>query len=259
MTSSAPVASLPMYDWPEVRWAHDAVWAAIRDRLRAGGATAPDALERTRPAEEVWLDPGLVLSQTCGWPYSNRLRDQVRLVGTPIYAVEGCEGPLYSSAIIARREDAGQGLASLARRRIAFNAADSLSGFVAPRTAMRAEGVDPAAGEWIETGSHRASIRAVAEGEADLAAIDAVCWALARDFEADATSQGAVIGWTPLRPGLPLVTAGERSEAETERLRFAVADALADPGLGEACAVLRLAGVEEPDEPGYRAIASINA
>ena len=83
-----------MYDWPEVQWAHDALWAAIAKRLQALGVEAPAMLDRLRPAEDVWLDPGLVLSQTCGWPYSTRLLDKVRIVATPVYEVEGCEGPL---------------------------------------------------------------------------------------------------------------------------------------------------------------------
>ena len=48
MTERPPVASLPMYDWPEVQWAHDALWAALAMRLRAHGIEAPDRLDRDR-------------------------------------------------------------------------------------------------------------------------------------------------------------------------------------------------------------------
>ena len=84
--------------------------------------------------------------------------------------------------IVARRGEGG-GLPDFRGRRFAINSDDSLSGYVALRVAMREAGLDPDSAEWVETGSHRASIRAVAAGEADIASIDAVCWALAKDYE----------------------------------------------------------------------------
>ena len=41
------VASLMMYDQPDAaRSANDALWAALRDRMRALGFEAPDRLDR---------------------------------------------------------------------------------------------------------------------------------------------------------------------------------------------------------------------
>jgi hypothetical protein len=54
MTGHPPVASLPMYDWPELRWAHDQLWAAAAERLSARGIEAPEKLDRHRSAEEIW-------------------------------------------------------------------------------------------------------------------------------------------------------------------------------------------------------------
>lgn len=257
MPERPPVASLPMYDWPEVRWAHDALWAAVAERLNAAGMAAPAALERDRPSDDIWRDPGLVLSQTCGYPYATRLREKVQLVGTPVHEVGGCVGPLYSSAVITRRGEASEGLASFARRRIAFNADDSLSGYVALRAAMREAGLDPGVAEWIETGSHRQSVRAVADGDADLAAIDAVCWALAGEFEPDAVARLEAIAETPLRPGLPLITAGRRSDAEVAMLRIALDAALTSRETQEARRALHLTGTAVLDDKEYAAIAAL--
>ena len=87
VADATPVASLPMYDWPEIAWANDVLWAAI--------AGPPDAAWNSRrlPALEpvrahpmrFGAIPALVLSQTCGYPFATRLRGMVRLVGTPIY------------------------------------------------------------------------------------------------------------------------------------------------------------------------------
>ena len=49
------LASLPMYDLPELRGAHAALWAGIARQLRqAGIADVPAALCQERPASEVW-------------------------------------------------------------------------------------------------------------------------------------------------------------------------------------------------------------
>jgi ABC-type phosphate/phosphonate transport system substrate-binding protein len=245
-----------MYDWPEVHWAHDALWVAVAARLRDRGVAAPAALDRTRASDEVWADPGLVLSQTCGYPFSTRLIGKVHLVATPVYAAEGCRGPYYSTFIIAPKGKRAGGLAAFAGRRFAFNASDSLSGYVALRVAMRESGIDPEAAAWIETGSHRASVGAVAEGEADIASIDAICWALAKDHEAEAVSRLQVVERTPLRPGLPFLTAN-RGEAEIAAIRGAIEDAITDPATETARRALHLSGVALLAEPEYAALAGL--
>jgi ABC-type phosphate/phosphonate transport system substrate-binding protein len=250
------VASLPMYDWPEVKWAHDALWELIRARLRASGIAAPETLDRTRPFGEAWLDPGLVLSQTCGYPFSTRLIGKVRLVGTPVYAVEGCDGPYYSTFIVARRGK-GEGLPDFRGRRFAMNSADSLSGYIAFRVAMREAGFDPDSAKWVETGGHRASIRAVAAGEADIASIDAIVWALAQDHEREAVAKLAVVARTPLRPGLPLLTSAARSPEEIAHIRTSIHDALADSASEAPRAALHLADIAMLAEADYAPLADL--
>jgi hypothetical protein len=253
--NGAPAASLPMYDWPEVQWAHDALWAAIRDRLRAEGVEAPDGLDRTRPSEEVWLDPALLLSQTCGWPFATRLIDRVSLVGTPEYDVEGCRGPLYSSFIVVRREEGSRAPSEFRHRRIAINGQDSLSGFVAFKPALDL-GADVASPlDLVQTGSHRASVRAVAKGEADIASIDAVCWALAQTHEMDAASELKIIGNTAFRPGLPLIAAQACTSSELDLLREAIAEALAADETEAARRALRLSGFSTVGRADYEVIA----
>jgi ABC-type phosphate/phosphonate transport system substrate-binding protein len=246
-----------MYDWPEVTWAHDALWDVLSERLNNASIVAPAAVDRMRPSDSVWRDPGLVLSQTCGVPFSTRLRGMVRLVSVPVYRVAGCEGAHYSSMIVTRRGEAAEEIRLFAGRRFAYNAADSLSGFVALRSAMKEAGLEPANAVWIETGSHRESIRAIAAGTADIAAIDAISWALALRYEAEATSALKVIAATPLRPGLPLITAVERSDSEVATIRSVFKDALADPATKKAREALQIVGVGMFDEWDYSPIAAL--
>tara|TARA_R110002020_G_scaffold144464_4_gene317512 strand:- start:389 stop:1177 length:789 start_codon:yes stop_codon:yes gene_type:complete len=208
------IASLPMYDWPEIRQATDAVWAGIRVQLSRRGIDAPAALDRSADPEPLWLHPDLVLSQTCGYPYATRLAGKVTLVGTPAHAATGARPGHYFSVLVARGGDAPETLADLAGRRFAYNMVHSQSGFAAPVRLLAAGGpvsLPPP----LETGAHRASIRAVAKGEADWAAIDAVTWELARRHE-PAAADLTVFATTPETPGLPLIAARTHAdEAQT--------------------------------------------
>lgn len=244
-------AALPMYDWPELRDATDAFWEDWRDGVRARGVAAPDALDRERPRDQIWRDPGLVVAQTCGWPYVDRLVDIVRLVATPIYNVDGCDGPLYSSVVVARRDDPATSLQDLSGRRFALNGFDSLSGWRAAAPDL------PATVETLETGAHRASMVAVAEGRADAAAIDAVCWAYAEEFDAPTRAALRPIAWTSHHRALPFVTAIGRSDAETEAIASALRSTLASDRAASACARLRLVGAAPAKPSDYQSVAAL--
>ena len=196
------IAALPMYDWPEVRAETDALWAALRDGLREGGFAAPEELTRGGDPWSVWRSPDLVLAQTCGLPFAARLTGAVTLLGAPVYSLLGCPAGTYCSEIVVRVDDKAQALADLRGRRLAFNMRESQSGWAAldAETAIAA-----LTGELVETGAHRASIVAVAEGRADFAAIDSVAWVLALRHE-PAAERLRVVHRTAPTPGLPYIT-----------------------------------------------------
>jgi ABC-type phosphate/phosphonate transport system substrate-binding protein len=218
------VAALPMYDWPEVVEAADALWIAIRGRLRADGLAAPDTLERVRGLAEVWTDPRLVLGQTCGLPLVGPLAGRVEVVGALDHGLPGCPPGWYRSAVVVRSDDPRARLSDFRGATLAVNATDSQSGWgsIAHHAAPLAT-----AGRFFgavrTTGAHRASVRAVAAGEADVAAIDAVSWRLARRFER-AALQLRTLFLTDPTPGLPLIAARGTDAAA---LRRAVAAAVA--------------------------------
>lgn len=215
------IASLPMYDRPETAAAHDALWAAIRDALRATGTPAPEHLDRSTATERVWRDPMLVLSQTCGLPYRAALHPIVQLVGTPDYGLRDHAPGWYSSVLVARPRLAGSDPRAWARARIAVNGADSQSGWAAPMALLEPHGPDFACVRM--TGSHRASALAVAEDATDLAAIDAVSWRMMRQFD-PFTAGLVVVARTPPAPGLPLITGPGGNPAQ---LRAVVSAAIA--------------------------------
>ena len=175
------IASLPMYDPPPLRDANDTFWGLIRDRLRAEGMAAPDELTRTGDLWDHWTDAALVLSQTCGFPYRARLHGQVALVGSPDFGVPDCPPGYYCSVFVVRRDDPRRRLADFDGATFAYNEALSQSGWAAPQTEARARGLRFVTGP--HTGGHALSARAVAEGRADIAALDAVTWANLQTFD----------------------------------------------------------------------------
>jgi len=74
----------------------------------------------------------------------------------------------------------------------------------------------------LETGAHARSARAVADGRADFASIDAVSWRLMRRYD-DATSDLRVVEWTDQTPGLPYIAA---PGANVDALRSSIAAAI---------------------------------
>lgn len=219
--SGSPIASLPMYDRPELRAETDRYWALIRAGLMARGIAAPETLYRDDSALMAqWESTDLILSQTCGFPYRARLHDKVALVGTPDFGNDGCPPGFYRSILIAQAGDARASFAAFDGEALAYNDGLSQSGWAAPLNHAALTGIRLRPG--IETGSHRASAIAVAEGRAALAAIDALTWALLCEFED--MSGVRVIGTTEPTPALPYITATGHDAAA---IRDAVADAIA--------------------------------
>ena len=215
MTESG-IASLPMYDWPELRGATDAYWEAIRLRIDAKGIPAARYLSRDSSDAAYWALPDLLLGQSCGYPLATSLKGKVRYVATPIYSAEGCEGPQYSSAIVVKN-DSNLELSTLAGRTFAYNSKSSLSGYRAMRS-MFGEPEEVFAST-VVSGGHRNSARMVADGRAEVAAIDAVCWDMLRRFEVETSDRLRMIGWTSKRPSLPMITSLSTGDKTVNLLR----------------------------------------
>lgn len=242
------IASLPMYDRPENAAAHDALWAGIRDALRARGRRAPDALDRRLGLWEGWEHPSLVLGQACGLPYRTRLHGRVELIATIDYGLPDTPPGHYRSLFVVRAEDGRDAPDAFRGTRFAYNGGDSHSGWAAPQlwAAARGFAFTPA----LATGTHRESARAVAEGRADIAAIDAITWRAIARWDSDLAAALRVIDRTDAAPGLPLIAA---RGADRAPLREALAAAL--DGLAEGDrATLGIAGLADIPAEAYCAV-----
>lgn len=243
------LAVLAMYDWPEIQFANDQLWASIASRLHDDGIDAPVHLSRDFEEEAPWRDPDLLLGQTCGYPYVKSLRGKVRLVATPNYDADACSGPEYSSWILVRQGSEISRIANLRRYKAAVNHYRSHSGW----NALRAT-VPGSFSEVVVTGSHLNSMAAVGEGKADFCATDGVCWALAKRYRPDIAAQLRVIGQSQMAPGLPYITAAHRSDMEVEALRRAIRGMIEDPNLAAAREAVLLDDISILDESDYDVI-----
>lgn len=242
------IAALGMYDRAETAPALDRLWSLIRDGLRAQGIAAPEGLTRGEAAfGPAWRAPDLLLGQTCGLPFRAGLHRQVTLVGTPDHGVEGCPPGFYTSLLVARRDDPRDSAAAFGGARLAINEPLSQSGWAAPQAFFAARAL--AFGAVVETGAHRASALAVLSGQADLAAIDAVTWALIAAH--DGWRAGLkVVGQTEATPGLPLITA----RAELAPALFAATAAAIDALAESDRRSLRLRGLVRIPAEAYLAL-----
>lgn len=204
------ITALPMYNVvpPVTR-----DWAAFLQRVQA--RLAPwlndrgdtlQIVEHKDSLEAFWLRDDLLLSQTCGYPLVNALAGRVRLVATPEFTIPGCANGDYRSVIVANKRAGVTSLSDCRGLRAAFNNPDSNSGMnlfrgaVAPLVRNTSFFADV-----IETGGHLASLEALQNDTADVAAIDCITLELLREYAPDRLRGIDEIGFTASAPGLPII------------------------------------------------------
>jgi len=197
------IAELPMYVAPAAVLQASEHW--LNQTLRVLGISQRQRDDE--PLEQLWLNPRLLVSQTCGYPLVTRLKDQVRVVGRPCFDLPDAQGGQHCSLLVVHRLAPWQALAELQGSHGVINSEDSNSGMNLLRHALA-----PLArhGRFFSrvsvSGSHRESLRRVAAGQADLAAIDSVTFAYLKRFAPDTVAQVRVLGRTAPSPTLPYIT-----------------------------------------------------
>lgn len=239
------IASLAMYPFPTLQSAYDRLWQAVRRRL---SFDAPD-LDWDVPAIDACRREDLLLGQTCGWPLVTELAGSVQVVGTFDSDVEGCVDGTYQSVLISSHRASLDDLVHRADLTVAANSADSLSGWISLRAVAAEAGVS--FGRVLWTGSHAASVEAIAAGRADLASIDAVTWAHL------AEQSPVVVGHGMRVPSLPLVTSASTPQATVAELRSALARAIDDPAMAATREALRIRRFISRDFGDYERLADL--
>jgi len=254
-------AGLPMYDLPELREATDAWWSGLARALRrAGIEDVPDMLTRGAHTEDIWQCQNLLLSQTCGYNMIDGWRSRLTCVATPCYTAPGCEGPLYSSVVVVPAASPARTLSDLRGLRCIINGYTSHSGCNALRATVAPLAQD---GRFfasvVVSGSHANSISMLVGGEADVAAIDCIVYALMARSRPELSERLRIVGKTVSAPVGPYVTRRNVSDDFVGRLRLGLAEAMRDPDLVPARQALLLGGMEVLASDRYADIARLES
>jgi ABC-type phosphate/phosphonate transport system substrate-binding protein len=248
----APKTLLPMYALPEMAAANDAFYAALRQAVPG----LPDHLSPAPPHLPAAIAPEIVFSQMCGYPLKIFFAGQYTLLGTPLYDFPGCtlgpDGvPTHRSFIITASTAPFASIADLRHKIFALNGHDSNSGMNLPRRMVAdiAGGANFFAAVTI-TGSHLASMAAVAAGAADAAAIDCVTYGFCTQYRPELTAQLRILAETPSSPAIPFIS----SPATPPETIAALSQALQSRALTAALRGLQITAIAPPRPEAYDAV-----
>jgi ABC-type phosphate/phosphonate transport system substrate-binding protein len=242
------LATLPMYDFPEVREATDAFWDAIAKEYGVSGSLTRDA-----DWTAAWRNPGLLFSQTCGYPFTHEFKGKLKYVATPHYAADGCEGANYCSIIFSWEP---KPLIEFKGTIAAFNSYDSMSGMLALQLVFQ-----PFASQGrffkssLETGGHVSSLQSLQCHRADVCAVDCVTAAYLKHHRPSALEGLFEIAKSPLVPGLPFVT----RSGDKVRLLRALKKIMEDPDLSAVRKALLIKEITDLGADAYDVVANAEA
>ena len=183
------------------------------------------------------------------------LRHDVTIVGAFTLALEDADGHRYRSVLVADRP---LDVAEVAAGHVtaAVNASDSLSGWISLLAATVGVG-NPWPGPVRWTGSHAASLRAVRDGTADIASVDALTLAYLRRDRPEEVATLFELGRGPWVPSLPIVVRLGNAAERIDDLRAALVASLDDPVVDGVRADLLLSGFVALDDAAYEPILSV--
>ena len=149
----------------------------------------------------LWRDPGLVFGQTCGYPYVTELKERGHADRGAGICVSRLRRRFASKLHHPPRRRSASGAWRISRRDRCAQRWNSNTGMNLFRAAIApVAGGAPSSRAIVVTGSHEASVAAVAEGSADLASIDCVSFALLSRGRPELIERVAVVAESPLSP-----------------------------------------------------------
>lgn len=242
------IASARMY---AVSVAAAEAWRQLLSHLARRARVPLQVIEFPAPApiSELWGHPRKGAVFMCGLPFS-RAMPAPHLLAVPVPSPQEFRGqPLYWSDFVVHADSPYRVLSDAFGGRIALTSPESQSGYAAPLRHLRALGGSrPPFREVIAPQvTPQGALAAVAEGRADVAAIDAYSLHLLRRFAPELVANARVVARTEPRP-MPLLVSSEPLES----LSRAFLEAHEDPALQPFMADLRLSRFLQPDPGIYR-------
>jgi ABC-type phosphate/phosphonate transport system substrate-binding protein len=175
-----------------------------------------------QPIAALWAQPELAGAFMCGWPFVRSGRMQA--IAAPVPSPPRYEGlPRYCSDYVVRAESGWTRLEDSFGHRFGWMAADSQSGFNAPRAHL-ATFLRPGRTELFSSvagplGAPMTTLEALRKGEADIVALDGFWLDLLRHHEPARLEGLRIVASTPWTP-IPLLVAAPGVDATiASRLR----------------------------------------
>jgi ABC-type phosphate/phosphonate transport system substrate-binding protein len=211
-SATYPFITCGMYAFTdELRLAWQVFFALFNDLVN----DTLDSTIRFETDSRTLCDDHLFIGHTCGYPLMKRLKNKLSPFCVPVFDAPGCHGLYNTSLFIASVNSKIQSLRDSYRGVAAFNGRDSNSGMNVFRHAVALLAQEKGRGQkffshLIESGSHKQSLIEVAEGRADVSAIDSVSFALIADAWPALASDIRTIGYSVKTCGLPFVMPNSR-------------------------------------------------
>jgi ABC-type phosphate/phosphonate transport system substrate-binding protein len=247
---------MPMYDMPEVQGALDSLWAGLAGHLkREGLSEVPDHIQHGRNLADLWNDPDLWFSQCCGYDIVRRYAGRLRPVATPHYGAPECKGCDYASNVVVAEDCKANDVLEMFGAICVVTGLESHSGSNALKALVGPRNRDGLFFSEVKvSGTHVASLEMIRRGEADVAAIDCVTYALLESYRPAALAGIRKLGRTYRAPAIPYVTRWDDDDDRIECLRAGVLNAFSDPHLSTTRQALYLKKVEALPVSAYRRI-----
>ena len=226
-----------------------AAWRRLLQRVSQDSGAPLLIVDHPHPATlaSLWQRPDLACAFMCGWPLALE-RGRRPVLAAPIPAGEA--GPRYRSVFVVQAASPFRTLEDTFGGSFAFNARSSHSGWNMPRAHIARLGGRHAA-EIGPFGPHQRAAAAVAAGEASVAAIDSLVWALLCRHDKALTAALRVVGQTADQPSPPLVGSVSLAEHDAEPLRAALTGLAQDPAGRALLADVCLAGFARASPRDY--------
>jgi ABC-type phosphate/phosphonate transport system substrate-binding protein len=256
-------ASLSMYALPEMAAANAAFWAAVRQALRQDGFTdIPETIVPPTLELPTEIATGTLLSHMCGYPLLTLYPRQYELLAAPLHDLPGCAldpsgTPTHRSFIVVATDSPFHGLEDLRGARFTMNGWHSNSGMNLPRHLLARRSIEGRFfGSVAVSGAHVASMAAVAEGSADVAAIDCVTFGLVARYRPRDIARLRIIAETAASPAIPFITSAHTAPPLIEALRRVLTGADHRGALQKAMAGLSIRDIRPVRAEAYAAVAA---
>ena len=232
-------------------------WRALFERVYAQIGAEVEFIEHgfPKPIDSLWREPELFGAFMCGWPFTRAERAMQAIVA-PVPSPARYQGmPRYCSDFLARGSSGWTRLEDAFGHRFGWMAADSQSGFNAPR-AYLSQFVSPRRSRlFLESKgpfmTPAKTLEALKAGEVDLIALDSYHLDLMRHHEPRRLDDIQHLTSTPWTPIPLLVAAPQVDSAAVERLRGLLLELHSRPDYRPLLDDVLVARFVIPDLPTY--------